>query len=78
MFGFGFCLILNPKLVDGTVTEKYLWLNLTTLLAIYDKDDNLIQRYEYADSRMPIAMTTSDNTKLLPILRSSRYSQSYL
>jgi len=45
------------KLVDGTVTEKYLWANLTTLLAIYDSNDNLVQRFEYADSRMPVAMT---------------------
>ncbi len=51
------------KLVDNQIVEKYLWLNLTTLLAVYDKDDNLIQRYEYADQRMPIAMTTADNTK---------------
>jgi RHS repeat-associated protein len=26
-------------------------------LAIYDKNDNLKQRFEYADSRMPVAMT---------------------
>jgi RHS repeat-associated protein len=45
------------KLVNGVVTEKYLWANLTTLLAIYDKDDNLVQRFEYADNRMPVAMT---------------------
>ncbi len=51
------------KLIDNQVVEKYLWLNLTTLLAVYDRDDNLVQRYEYANSRMPIAMTTSDNTK---------------
>jgi YD repeat-containing protein len=30
------------KLIDGQITEKYLWANLTTLLAIYDKDDTLI------------------------------------
>jgi len=45
------------KLVDGQVVEKYLWKDLTTLLAIYDKDDNLKQRFEYADQRMPISMT---------------------
>jgi len=45
------------KKVDGVITEKYLWANLTTLLAIYDKDDNLLQRFEYADQRMPISMT---------------------
>ncbi len=51
------------KLIDNQIVEKYLWLNLTTLLAVYDKDDNLIQRYEYADQRMPISMTTVDNSK---------------
>jgi len=30
---------------------------LTTLLAIYDNNDNLLQRFEYADHRMPVAMT---------------------
>ncbi|MDQ7084625.1 MAG: hypothetical protein Q9M36_06705 [Sulfurovum sp.] len=45
------------KLINGEITEKYLWANLTTLLAIYDKDDNLIQRFEYADQRMPNSMT---------------------
>jgi len=45
------------KSIDGTVVEKYLWANLTTLLAIYDSADNLVQRFEYADNRMPVAMT---------------------
>jgi len=45
------------KLINGEIVEKYLWANLTTLLAIYDKDDNLVQRFEYADQRMPISMT---------------------
>ena len=45
------------KLVNGQVVEKYLWKDLTTLLAIYDKDDNLKQRFEYADQRMSISMT---------------------
>jgi hypothetical protein len=31
------------KLIDGQVVEKYLWLNKTTLLATYDRDDNLVQ-----------------------------------
>lgn len=51
------------KLVDGTITEKYLWANLTTLLAIYDANDNLLQRFEYAGNRMPIAMTDSNNVR---------------
>jgi len=45
------------KFINGQVVEKYLWENLTTLLAIYDANDNLIQRFEYADQRMPISMT---------------------
>ncbi len=47
------------KKEDGQIVEKYLWADLTTLLAIYDKDDNLIQRFEYADNRMPISMTSN-------------------
>jgi YD repeat-containing protein len=45
------------KLIDGEITEKYLWANLTTLLAIYNPDNSLKQRFEYATQRMPIAMT---------------------
>ena len=44
------------KKINGEIVEKYLWLNLTTLLAIYGKDNNLIQQFEYADQRMPINM----------------------
>ena len=44
------------KQVDGVIVEKYLWANLTTLLAVYDGSDNLVQRFEYANGRMPIAM----------------------
>ena len=51
------------KLVNGTVVEKYLWADLTTLLAIYDANDNLIQRFEYVNDRMPVAMTDANNTK---------------
>ena len=29
------------KKVDGIITEKYLWKDLTTLLAVYDGNDNL-------------------------------------
>ena len=45
------------KLKNVEVVEKYLWLNLTTLLAVYDKDDKLLQRFEYADGRMPLSFT---------------------
>ncbi|GBC59934.1 hypothetical protein DENIS_0876 [Desulfonema ishimotonii] len=45
------------KTVDGTITEKYLWSGLTTLLAVYDGSDNLLMRFEYAAGRMPVVMT---------------------
>jgi len=52
--------VLNQRVakeVNGTIVQKYLWRDLATLLAVYDKDDNLVQRFEYADQRMPVAMT---------------------
>ncbi len=45
------------KLINGVVVEKYLWADLTTLLAIYDANDTLKQRFEYANGRMPVVMT---------------------
>ncbi len=53
------------KEVDGVVTEKYLWANLTTLLAVYDKDDNLVQRFNYTNNRMPTSMTQDNQTYYL-------------
>ncbi len=38
------------------IIHKYLWKGLTTLLAVYDGSNNLIQRFEYADGRMPVAV----------------------
>ncbi len=46
------------KSINGNVVEKYLWQDATTLLAVFDGSDNLIQRFEYADGRMPVAMTS--------------------
>jgi len=34
-------------------TALLLWSGLTTLLAVYDGNDSLLQRFEYADGRMP-------------------------
>ncbi len=53
------------KVVNGSITEKYLWLGLTRLLAIYDGSDNLLMRFEYADSRMPLSMNKSGTTYYL-------------
>ena len=47
------------KLVDGVVTEKYLWQDLTTLLAVYDANDNVKQRFEYGLSHTPVSFTQS-------------------
>jgi RHS repeat-associated protein len=53
------------KEIDGITVEKYLWNDLTRLLAVYDGSDNLIMRFEYADGRMPVAMTTGGDTYYL-------------
>ncbi len=44
------------KKINGTISEKYLWHGMTRLLAVYDGNDNLLMRFEYADARMPLAM----------------------
>jgi len=53
------------KKVNDVPTEKYLWQGLTRLLAVYDGSDNLLMRFEYADSRMPVAMTKNGSTYYL-------------
>jgi len=53
------------KKVDGTTVEKYLWQGLTRLLAVYDGSDNLLMRLEYADGRMPVAITYGGYTYYL-------------
>jgi RHS repeat-associated protein len=45
------------KKIDGTTVEKYLWSGRTALLAVFDGANNLLMRFEYADGRMPVAMT---------------------
>ncbi|MFA5260384.1 MAG: RHS repeat-associated core domain-containing protein [Candidatus Omnitrophota bacterium] len=49
------------KKINGSITEKYLWSGLTRLLAVYDGADNLLMRFEYAEARMPVAMTQGGN-----------------
>jgi len=53
------------KKVDGVIVEKYLWQGLTRLLAVYDGSDNLLQRFEYTDGRMPVVMTSGGSTYYL-------------
>lgn len=50
------------KAVDGTITERYLWQGLTRLLAVYNGTEDLLMRFEYADDRMPPAMTRNGQT----------------
>ena len=44
---------------NGRVVEKYLWKDLTTLLAVYHGNDNLLQRFTYTSNRMPTSMSTT-------------------
>ena len=53
------------KKINGAIVEKYLWQGLTRLLAVYDGNDNIIMRFDYADGRMPVAMTSSNNAYYL-------------
>jgi len=50
------------KKKNGVIIEKYLWQGMTRLLAVYDGSDNLVMRFQYADGRMPYAMTRSGST----------------
>jgi RHS repeat-associated protein len=49
------------KMVDGEIVEKYLWQGKAKLLATYDKDDNVKQRFEYSLGQTPTAFTESGN-----------------
>jgi RHS repeat-associated protein len=53
------------KKVGGVTVEKYLWQGITRLLAVYDGSDNLLMRFEYADGRMPVAITKGGSTYYL-------------
>ena len=46
------------KKINGNIVEKYLWQGMTRLLAVYDASSTLLTRFEYADGRMPMAMTS--------------------
>ncbi|MDF0752781.1 hypothetical protein NLU14_21385, partial [Marinobacter sp. 71-i] len=45
------------KVKDGQVVERYLWQDKTTLLATYDGDGNLKQRFEYTLGHTPTSFT---------------------
>ncbi|MCP1728063.1 RHS repeat-associated protein [Natronospira proteinivora] len=50
------------KSVDGEVVEYYLWQDKTTLLATYDGDGNLKQRFEYTVGHTPSRFTQDGET----------------
>jgi RHS repeat-associated protein len=50
------------KYINKELKEKYLWLNLTTLLATYDKENNLINRYSYTNDRVPTTLQHNNQT----------------
>ena len=51
--------------MNGAVVEKYLWKDTTTLLAVYDGNDNLVMRFNYGDDRLPVSMTHNGSTYYL-------------
>ena len=53
------------KRINGTITEKYLWKDSVTLLAVYDGSNNLVMRFTYADGRMPVSMSYGSITYYL-------------
>ncbi len=53
------------KKINSAIVEKYLWQGLTRLLAVYDASDTLLMRFEYADGRIPVAMTSAGSTYYL-------------
>ena len=44
------------KRVNGTIVEKYLWSGRIKLLTVFDGNDNLLMRFNYADDRVPYSM----------------------
>ena len=53
------------KLKDGSVVERYLWQDKTTLLATYDGDGNLKQRFNYTLGHAPTSFTENGETYYL-------------
>lgn len=53
------------KQVNGSIVEKYLWSSQTTLLAVYDGSNHLIQRFEYAGGRLPSTLLQAGATYYL-------------
>jgi RHS repeat-associated protein len=48
------------KLRDGAVVERYYWLDFIRLLAVHEGRDREKVRFEYGESRVPVAMRHKD------------------
>lgn len=53
------------KKVNGMLMEKYLWHGRSCLLAVLDQNGNPLQRFTYADDRVPLSMTAGGNVYYL-------------
>ena len=53
------------KRVNGNIVAKYLWSGKIRLMAVYDGNDNLIMRFNYADDRVPYSMEYAGQTYYL-------------
>jgi len=53
------------RIKDGSVVERYLWQDKTTLLATYDGDGNLKQRFNYTLGHAPTSFTENGETYYL-------------
>ncbi|MEN8246344.1 MAG: RHS repeat-associated core domain-containing protein [Thermodesulfobacteriota bacterium] len=53
------------KKINNIIQEKYLWQGQTRLLAIFDESDHVVARFEYADGRVPVSMTSAGDTYYL-------------
>jgi RHS repeat-associated protein len=50
------------RLRDGEVVQRYYWLDFVRLLAVHDGRDREKVRFEYGESRVPVAMRHKDMT----------------
>ncbi len=59
----------NPvtRLVDGVEQAKYLWLDKTTLLATFEPNGNVKQRFEYGIGHTPTQFTQSGQTYYIAV-----------
>jgi RHS repeat-associated protein len=53
------------KKINGAIQEKYLWQGQTRLLAVFDENDHVLARFEYADERVPMSLTSAGETYYL-------------